>query len=102
MELAQAVDKQRSTPPGNKEIPNEVLADPPNEMPQTPAGFTWQPYKFVVVREEATRPRLAIACRCVRGQPTGWRPDRFIVDRDQTSGQRLTVACRYAPGRRNA
>jgi len=72
MDVREAIRKRRSIrayrPDG---IPEDVLERLLEALRLAPSGGNRQPFKFIVVRDQATREKVAAACRWKPGRPHG-------------------------------
>ena len=72
MDVFDAIKKRRSVRSYRSDgIPDEVLDKLLNALRLAPSGGNQQPYKFIVVRDEETKARLATACNWKPGRPKG-------------------------------
>jgi nitroreductase len=72
MDVYAAIQKRRSVRNYKAdEIPEDVLAKLLDSMRLAPSGGNSQPRKFIVVRDKATKERLAAACRFNPGRLSG-------------------------------
>ncbi len=72
MDIIDAIKKRRSVRNFKPdEIPEEVLDKLLNAMRLAPSGANRQPRKFIVIRDQATKAKLADACKFYPGRPNG-------------------------------
>ncbi len=86
MDAMETIQRRRSIRAFRKdEIPETVLTTLLEAMRLAPSSGNRQPYKFIVIRDQATRVALASACRWNPGRSNG---HEFMVD-----APLLMVAC---------
>ena len=96
MDVMEAIKKRRSIRNYKPdEIPEEVLDKLLNAMRLAPSGVNHQPWKFIVVKDKATKEKLAAACRFnptrADGQPFIAKAPVVIV----CCGSEKVAAARY-------
>ena len=72
MDVREAIRKRRSIRAYRPDrIPEDVLERLLEALRLAPSGGNRQPFKFIVVRDQATREKVAAACRWKPGRPHG-------------------------------
>ena len=78
MDVLEAIRKRRSIRDyKHDEIPEDVLDRLLESLRLAPTGGNRQPFKFIVIRDAATREKVASACRWQPGMPRG---QAFVAD----------------------
>ena len=78
MDIYEAIRQRRSVRNYKPEpVPEDVLKRILQAVRLAPSGANLQPFKLILVRDKATRAKLALACRCYPGRPGG-RP--FVAE----------------------
>ena len=78
MDVLEAIRKRRSIRDYKHDgIPEDVLGRLLEALRLAPTGGNRQPFKFIVIRDAATREKVAAACRWLPGMPKG---QAFVAD----------------------
>jgi len=78
VDVLEAIRKRRSIRDYRcDEIPDDVLGRLLESLRLAPTGGNRQPFKFIIVRDAATKKEVAAACRWLPGMPDG---QAFIAD----------------------
>ena len=72
MDVMEAIKRRRSIRSFKPEkIPEDVLGKLLEALRLAPTGGNQQPFKFIIVREQGVKEKLATACRLKPGRPKG-------------------------------